>query len=179
MLAFGRLAQPVPRQASRNLFYRRSAMNSKLLFWCWALANMALVVGLGLRGFIAIRANRVDVHRRAMAWAGFWVVTFLVAYLAKRVLLGGEEVAAWSSAARANLYIHETFVAGMLLVGGFAVVLGRRLAKTRRVTQNANDPPAPRSTLSRHRVAGRIALVCALFGFATACGVLGGMLARS
>ena len=114
-----------------------------------------------------------------MTWAGIWVLAFLVAYIVKRILLGGENVGRWSTAARANLYIHESFVAGMLLVGGFTLVLGRRLAKTRRVTRDANDPPASRDLLSRHRLAGRIALACALFGFVTACGILGGMLARS
>lgn len=153
-------------------------MNPKLLFWCWALVNMALVLGLGARGWRAIRANRIDDHRRAMTWAGFWIVAFLVAYVAKVALIGGETVGAWSSGARANLYIHEAFVASMLVAGVTALVLGRRLAKTRRVTQNANDPVAPREALARHRLAGRIALGCAVFGFVTACGILGGMLAR-
>jgi uncharacterized membrane protein YozB (DUF420 family) len=153
-------------------------MNPKLLFWCWALVNMALVLGLGVRGWLAIRANRVEDHRRAMTWASFWIVAFLVAYLAKVAWLGGEGVGTWPLGARANLYIHETFVASMLISGGVALVLGRRLAKTRRVTQNANDPVAPREALARHRLAGRIALACAVFGFVTACGILGGMVAR-
>ena len=153
-------------------------MNPKLLFWCWALANMGLVLALALRGWRAIRANRIDDHRRAMTWAGFWVAVFLVGYVAKRMLLGGEDLGAWSAAGRANLRVHESLVAGMLLVGGFAGVLGRSLARTRRVTRDANDPPAALTLISRHRLAGRIALVCALFGFLTACGVLGGMLTR-
>jgi uncharacterized membrane protein YozB (DUF420 family) len=154
-------------------------MSPKLLFWCWALANMALVLGLGVRGLRAIRANQIDLHRRSMSWAGFWVVAFLGAYVVKRLTLGGEDLAAWTSAARANLYVHETFVAAMLIAGGFAFAQGRKLARTRRVTQNANDPLAPRETISRHRRAGRIALGGALFGFLTACGILGAMLVRA
>ncbi|MBM4382750.1 MAG: DUF420 domain-containing protein [Deltaproteobacteria bacterium] len=153
-------------------------MNPKLLFWCWALANMALVLGLAVRGVLAIRANQIEGHRRSMTWAGFFVVAFLVAYVVKRVTLGGEDLDAWSSAARVNLYVHETFVATMLIAGGFAFALGRKLARTRRVTQNANDPLAPRETISRHRLAGRIAVFAAVFGFLTACGILGGMLVR-
>ncbi|HEY8123425.1 MAG TPA: DUF420 domain-containing protein [Myxococcota bacterium] len=153
-------------------------MNPKLLFWCWALANMALVLGFGVRGWRAIRANRIEEHRRSMVWAGFFVVAFLVGYLAKVALLGGEDKSVWSTAARTNLYVHEAFVASMLIAGGSAFVLGRRLARTRRVTRSESDPPAPREALSRHRLAGRVALTCALFGFVTACGILGGMLTR-
>ena len=153
-------------------------MNPKLLFWCWALANMALVLGLGMRGLLAIRAGEIDTHRRSMSWAGFWVAAFLVGYVVKRLTLGGEDLRVWTSASRVNLYVHETFVAAMLIAGGFALALGRRLARTRRVTQDANDPIAPRETISRHRLAGRIALGCAVFGFLTACGILACMFAR-
>ena len=83
-----------------------------------------------------------------------------------------------TSAARVNLYVHETFVASMLIAGCFALALGRKLARTRRVTQSASDPIAPRETISRHRLAGRIALYGAVFGFLTACGILGAMLVR-
>jgi uncharacterized membrane protein YozB (DUF420 family) len=154
-------------------------MNPKLLFWCWALANMALVLGLGVRGWRAIRANRIDDHRRSMLWAGFWVVAFLVAYVVKALVLGKEDLSVWSRAEVTNLRVHETFVAGMLVAGVTALVLGRRLAKTRRVTQSAADPVASREALSRHRFAGRVALAGALFGFLTACGILGGMLGRA
>jgi uncharacterized membrane protein YozB (DUF420 family) len=154
-------------------------MNAKLGFWCWALANMGLVVFLAARGWRAIRANDVATHRRAMSWAGFWVAAFLGAYVAKRLLLGSEDLRAWSSAARTNLYVHESFVAGMLLTGGAALALGRRLARTRRVTGAPGDPPATPAALSRHRLAGRVAFVCAALGFATACGILAGMLARA
>jgi hypothetical protein len=113
-----------------------------------------------------------------MSWAAFWIAAFLAAYLTKLALLGGEDVAAWSAAARANLYVHEAFVATMLVAGLAAFALGRRLARTRRVTHSASDPAAAPDALARHRLAGRIALAGCAFGFATACGILGGMLAR-
>jgi uncharacterized membrane protein YozB (DUF420 family) len=154
-------------------------MDPKLFFWCWALANMALVLGLGVRGWRAIRAQRVDAHRRAMVWAGFWVVAFLVAYVVKSIVLGKEDRSLWSTAELVNLRVHESFVAGMLVAGVTAFVLGRRLATTRRVTQREADPLAPPDAISRHRLAGRIALLGAVLGFLTACGVLAGMLARA
>jgi uncharacterized membrane protein YozB (DUF420 family) len=153
-------------------------MDVKLLFWCWALANMGLVVACAVRGARAIRRNDVEAHRRAMSWAGRWVVVFLLAYLTKKALLGGEDLRTWSSFARTNLYVHETFVATMLLAGIAAFVLGGRLAKTRRVTKQATDPLAPAQLISRHRLGGRVAIVGALLGFLTACGILAGMLGR-
>jgi uncharacterized membrane protein YozB (DUF420 family) len=155
------------------------AMDAKLWFWSWALLNMALVVAFGARGLRAIRANRVAEHRRSMLTACALVGVFLLAYLAKRALIGGEDRAAWSPAARLTLYVHESFIAGMLIAGGSALALGRRLARTRRVTGAASDPLAPEAALRRHRLAGRIALGCVALGFATACGILGGMLARA
>ena len=155
------------------------AMNAKLVFWCWALANMAIVVVQCTRGWLAIRANRVEEHRRAMLAAAFWVGAFLVAYVVKRVLLGAEDLSVWSSAARTNLYVHESLVAGLLIAGTTAFALGRRLARTRRVTKEPSDPPAAPESMRRHRLAGRIAMVCAALGFATACGILAGMLARA
>lgn len=153
-------------------------MNPKLLFWCWALLNMALIVGCAVRGMRAIRANRVADHRRAMVWAGSFVFVFLAAYVTKVALLGGEDVGAWSIAARVNLYVHEAFVAAMLVGGGIAFALGRKLALTRRVTGSAADPLPDRGVVARHGLAGRIAVICSLFGFATACGIFGGMLTR-
>jgi uncharacterized membrane protein YozB (DUF420 family) len=153
-------------------------MDAKLLFWCWALANMGLVVACAVRGARAIKANDVATHRRAMKWAAGWVAVFLLAYLAKRALLGAEDLGTWSAFSRTNLWVHETFVATMLVTGTGALILGGRLAKTRRVTQQPSDPLAPAATLSRHRLAGRVAIVAALFGFLTACGILAGMLSR-
>ena len=154
-------------------------MDAKLGFWSWALLNMGLVVALGGRGWVAIRANRVAEHRRSMLTACALVGIFLLAYLAKRALLGGEDRATWTAGARLNLYVHETFIAGMLIAGGSALALGRRLERTRRATGAPGDPEAPEALRRRHRNAGRIALVCVALGFATACGILGGMLARA
>lgn len=154
-------------------------MELKQLFWVWALANMGLVVFCAVRGARAIQANDVEAHRRGMVWAARWVGVFLLAYVAKKSLLGGEDRSTWSTLASANLYVHETFVALMLVAGIAAFVLGGRLAKTRRVTKQPADPLAPPALTSRHRLAGRAAVFGAVFGFLTACGILAGMLGRS
>jgi uncharacterized membrane protein YozB (DUF420 family) len=154
-------------------------VDPKLAFWTLALVNMLAVVALAARGVLAIRAGRVATHRRSMTAAGWLVAAFLASYLVKRFWLGPEELALWSAAARTNLYVHETFVASMLLAGAGALVLGRRIARTRRVTGRAEDPAPSPAQLRRHRRFGWTAVVAALLGFATACGILAGMFARS
>lgn len=153
-------------------------MDPKLWFWTLALANMAAIVALAARGVRAVRAGDVARHRRSMLLAGTLVVAFLVSYVLKRGLLGGEDLAAWSPAARMNLWVHESFVALMLLAGGGALLLGRRLARTRRVSGRPEDPLPSPAALRRHRRFGWTAVVASALGLATACGILAGMFAR-
>lgn len=153
-------------------------MDPKLWFWTLALLNMGAVVALVARGVRAVRAGDVARHRRSMLLSGGLIVAFLVSYVLKRGLLGGEDLEVWSAAARINLWVHESFVAVMLLAGGAALVLGRRLARTRRVTGRAEDPLPSAAALRRHRRFGWTAVVASLFGLVTACGILAGMFAR-
>jgi hypothetical protein len=154
-------------------------MDAKLWFWTGALVNMGLIAVLAWRGVLEIRAGRVQAHHRSMTAAGALVVLFLAAYLVKRAVLGGEDLAAWSTAARTNLFVHESFVLVMLVAGGVAGWRGRGLARTRRVTGAEADPPAAAAALRAHRRAGWVAVVCVGLGLATACGILAGMLGRS
>jgi len=151
----------------------------RLIFWSLALLNMGAVAALAFSGLRAIRAGRVAAHRRAMRLAAWLVAGFLLAYLAKRVWIGAEDLSGWSRAALLNLWIHEALVGTMLLCGGAALFFARRMADTRRVTGNAQDAEAPSALLRRHRIAGRIACGAALLGLLTACGILAGMIARA
>ncbi len=155
------------------------AVDPRIVFWTGALANMALIVILALRGVRQIRRGEIAAHRRSMLTACVLVALFLGSYLLKRSVLGGEDLSVWSRPALVNLWVHESFVALMLVAGGTALVLGRRLARTRRVTGQAHDPPADPARIRRHRRAGWTAIVASFFGLATACGILAGMLTRS
>jgi uncharacterized membrane protein YozB (DUF420 family) len=154
-------------------------VDPKLWFWTFALANMAAVVALATRGVRAVRAGEIGKHRRSMLAAGWLVVAFLGSYLLKRFTLGPEDLAMWSHAARVNLWVHETFVAAMLIAGAGALVLGRRLARTRRVTGRDADPAPSPAELRRHRRFGWSAVAASVLGFATACGILAGMFTRA
>jgi hypothetical protein len=154
-------------------------MQARLLFWIVALANMAAIVAFAVRGVRAIRAGDVAVHRRSMTTAAWLVGAFLAAYVAKRFVIGPEDLSVWSRGALWNLRIHESFVALMLLAGGCALRWGLRIGRTSRATGDAADPAAPPPLLRRHRSAGWLAVLGAAFGLATACGILAGMLGRA
>jgi uncharacterized membrane protein YozB (DUF420 family) len=154
-------------------------MDPKLLYWSFALANMAAVVALAARGVRAVRAGDVAGHRRSMTLAGALVAVFLGSYVVKRLVLGPENLAVWSQAARVNLWVHESFVVAMLGAGAVALTLGRRLARTRRVTGRAEDPAASAGAMRRHRRLGWVAVACSGLGLVTACGILAGMFERA
>ena len=154
-------------------------MDPKLLYWSFALANMVGVVAFASRGVRAIRRNDVAVHRRSMLTAGCLVALFLGSYVVKRLVLGPEHLDVWSSGARLNLWVHESFVVTMLVAGGVALRFGLRLARTRRVTGRPEDPAATAQLIRRHRRFGWLAVTCSALGLLTACGILAGMFARA
>ena len=153
-------------------------MDAKLIFWTGALVNMAVVVGLGLHGVRLARRGDVSRHRRAMTVASALVFGFVAAYVVKLAVLGGEDLAAWSAAARGVLYFHETCIALMLVGGAVAGFRAWRLRATRRLSGRPQDPVTDPRALALHRRAGRVALVAALLGVLSATVMLGGMYSR-
>jgi uncharacterized membrane protein YozB (DUF420 family) len=149
----------------------------KLAFWSWALVNMLLVVTCGLVGVRHVRAGRAGSHRRSMLAAAAFVGLFLVSYVAKVLLLGREDRAAWDQAAVWTLYLHESCVAVMLLAACVAATLARRFGRVR-----DGEPLGPGVTArSRrlHRRAGGAAVTAGLLATLTAAGVLFGMFTRA
>ncbi len=154
-------------------------MDPKLLYWSLALANMLAVVGFAAAGVRAVRRGELARHRRCMTTAAWLVAAFLLSYLVKRFWAGSEDLAVWSSAARGNLYVHESFVATMLVAGATALVLGRRIARTRRFTGRAEDPAPTAAQLRTHRRFGWVAVTASALGLLTAYGILAGMFERA
>ena len=94
-------------------------------------------------------------------------------------MLGHEELGSWSPAAIGVLRFHELCVLAMLVAGSTALLLGRRLRRSRAFSRDAADPAPPPRLLPRHRLAGRTALAGALLGALTAAVVLAGMYTRA
>ena len=148
-------------------------MDAKAVYWTAALINLGVLTGLALAGVRAIRRGDVARHRRRMQTAAALVVAFLVSYLFKLAWLGRETLALWSPAERRVLRLHELCVLVMLAAGLFALGRGRALARGLAAAPSA-DPKLARG----HRIAGRIALVAAVFALLSSICVLAGMYAR-
>jgi uncharacterized membrane protein YozB (DUF420 family) len=154
-------------------------LDPKLVYWTGALANLLVIVTCAAFAVVRIRRGDIRGHKRLMLTASSLVVLFLVSFVLKGVVLGGEDVAAWSTFHRTVLRTHETFVLAMLLGGAYA---GSRAWRFRRTLgPGPLQPPsdASRRDRARHRRGGWIAIVGSALGFATAALVLAGMFERA
>jgi len=104
---------------------------------------------------------------------------FLVSYLVKLAVLGREDRSAWAPIDYTVLYVHESFVAAMLLGGGLALWRARgfreQLGEDGRLPVEGESLPGG----MRHRRLGRVAALGALLAFVSALGVLAGMFSRA
>jgi uncharacterized membrane protein YozB (DUF420 family) len=155
------------------------AMDAKVLYWSGALLNMVVIAGLAIHGVRCAKRGELERHARAMRGAALLVGLFLLSYVLKLAFLGRESLGAWSGSALWVLRFHELCVLTMLVAGGIALGLGRRLRRSGSFTRAPGDPPAPTGLLQRHRLAGRTALAGAILGALSAALVLGGMYARA
>jgi len=154
-------------------------MDAKVIYWGAAVVNFAALTAIAVAGVRQAKRGDFVRHRRSMIGAASLVGAFLVSYALKLALLGREAVSTWSARDVWTLRLHETCVLAMLVGGALAFRHGRRLGRSRRFTRDAADPqPAP-TDVSRHRLAGRVALSGAVLGLVLAGGVWLGMWSRS
>jgi uncharacterized membrane protein YozB (DUF420 family) len=152
-------------------------MNAHLAFWTAALADLGAVALFAVLGVRRAKAGDYAGHKRWMQLSVAGVVLFLVAYLAKVPLLGREDRSLWDSRSLVALYIHETCVLAMMIGGGIALWRTRRFGPDL-ARFDARDA-AVVANRKRHGAAGRLAVIAALAGFATAAVVLVGMYQRA
>ena len=154
-------------------------MDANLVFWCLALLDLGAVAICTAVGVRRARAGNLAAHRRSMLAAVTLVGVFLVSYLAKLAVLGREDRSAWTFWDFTVLYVHESFVAMMLLGGGIALWWARgfreRLGEDGRLPEDGLPLPGG----ERHRWMGRVAFLGVWMAFITAMGVLAGMFSRA
>ncbi len=138
-------------------------MNPNLWFWTGSFALLGMIVGTALLGFRSIRRGRIDRHRRFMTLAGGLTVFFLLAYIAKVLLLGKEDLAIWPRHSLVILWCHESVVGIMLLSGTAARLLAR----------------IPRLRPTWHKLCGRVCVATSTLALVTAGLVLVEMYQRS
>jgi uncharacterized membrane protein YozB (DUF420 family) len=154
-------------------------MDPKLLFWTLALADLGVLSAVALFGVRYARRGEIARHKRAMKIATLLVFAFLLCYLLKLQILGREDMSVWSTLDIWVLRIHELFVIQMLIAGSVAWIQARKLATTRLVTHDPDDPAPDSQTVRVHRLAGRTAVVGSVLAFLMASGVLAGMYGRT
>jgi uncharacterized membrane protein YozB (DUF420 family) len=154
-------------------------MDVHLAFWTGAQVILGGVVLCATLGVRAIRRRRLRTHRRLMGAAALLIVTFLVAYVLKVLLLGREDFSLWTPTDVWVLRLHELCVAAMLLAGGYAgwKALGFRRSLPRGPMLPPDESPLRGRAL--HRRAGRIAWLGSVLAFGTALLVLAGMYTRN
>ena len=150
-------------------------MDPKLLFWTFALLNLAVITGCGLHAIRAVRQGDVRTHRRMMLVATALVGVFLGSYVVKVAALGKEDRSAWTAVDYAILYTHELCITVMLIAGAVA------LFETWRFHRSLGpDLQIPTDGSTRtHTKAGAVAKWSGLLAFLTAIGVWAGMLLRA
>ena len=147
-------------------------MGTNLFFWIVVFLWTTALITQAVLGWRAIRSHDLERHRHRMTRAAWMVIVFLVAYLIKLGILGGEAVETWPLRDRWVLYVHETFVLIMVVAGAWALVLARGF------DVSLDLGGAATKSCLRHRWAGRVAIVCGILGLLTAAMVLGGMMHR-
>ena len=155
-------------------------MNPSLAFWTAALINLLAIVTLVAFGIQNIRRGKLSHHRRCMKTAAVLVACFLGIYPIKVLWFGRERLSEWSGQAVAVLRIHEFCVFVMLVSGVIALILSRKMHRSRsRLTDLPDAPLASDRTLRRHRKAGWTAAIGAGLALLTAALVLAGMYERT
>src|SRR5688572_20698279 len=130
------------------------SIDPKVFYWTGAFVNMMVIAALAIHGVRLARRGEFERHARCMRAAAALVVLFLVSYAVKLLVLGREDLDHWGRAAVSILRFHELCVLTMLIAGGTALFLSRRLRGTAVFTRRSGDPIAPPALSRRHRLAG-------------------------
>lgn len=154
-------------------------MDPRLVYWTFALIDLAAVVGFAVAGVAALRRGDVPRHHRRMLMAASLVGLFLLSYLVKLGLIGREDLASWDAGSIWMLRIHELCVFTMLAAGAIAGTRALSLRRTRNATRDPRDPPATPGLVRWHRGAGKTAVCAAALALGFAGLVLAGMYRRA
>lgn len=152
---------------------RRYELNAKLGFWLyvWVLTLSAILIAI--KGIRKAGKGEYHAHQKQMDLAIRLILFFVLTYVAKLIFLGRENLANWSSVYITVLRIHETFIAIMLLSGGYVRFLARQFSL------NSSQPSASeQAARKRHRLLGKVCISAALCGLGTATFLIYGMMAR-
>jgi len=147
-------------------------MNWNLAFWIYAFCSLTAIVALTGLGVREARRGNAPRHRRFMMATVGVVVAFLLAYSIKLIVLGREDKSDWSRVRLVILYVHEASVLTMLVSGGVAIAIGRRIFP-RFVSGEVDELTS--TARRRHARFGRICVAAAVLALVWGTVVLLGM----
>jgi len=132
--------------------------DARTAFWTFAIINMTSAFATAVIGVSYVRSKQIEKHRRMMRISAALVGLFVAAYGVKIFTLGRENLSAWTTLEVVVLRVHEAFIFTFLVAGGRALYLARQAP--------AAPPDSPVRT--RHRLAGRIAMIAFSMALVTA-----------
>lgn len=144
-------------------------MSPNLMFWIYAYALTIVALGIAFQGVARVRKGDEVGHAKKMNLAVLLILGFVGSYVLKVIFLGREPKTNWESLHFTVLYIHEFFIACMLLAGGYT----RYLAGKFKTSVGSSNPSAAMLALrKKHRAAGKFCLIATTMALFTATFVL-------
>ena len=147
-------------------------MTANLMYWLFAYVLTLVAFLIGLNGVSHIRRGDWQAHRKRMVASCNLILFFVASYVVKVLVLGREDKSDWSTFYLVVLYIHESFIACMLIFGVLARI---RAAKLQLKTPDGSDAIVRK----KHGNAGKMCLLFCALGILTATVVVFGMFERA
>lgn len=150
-------------------------MTPRTWFWLYAFALTAAIIAVAAIGVRHARKGNYQTHRARMNAVCWMVLVFVLSYVLKVAFLGKEDLDTWETGYVVTLRVHESFIAIMLVCGGYTRLLAHRFRRSLDATRIQSEFAAMRR---RHRLLGRVAIVAAIAAMATATALIVGMMQR-
>lgn len=141
-----------------------------LLFWGYAYALTLVALAIALQAVGLARKGHLAAHGKRMDIAILLILIFVASYVLKVIFLGREEKQNWETFHFVVLYIHESFIALMLIGGTVARVLASKFKQS--VYGNQTPTALDLKRRGTHRFFGKLCLVSTGMALVTASFIL-------
>jgi len=145
-------------------------MSPNLIFWFYVYALTVTALIIAFTGVARIRKGDAIGHSKRMNLAIYLILFFVASYVVKLLVLGREDKSNWESWHFLVLYVHEFFIACMLISGSYTRYLAAKFKHTIEAAAPLNDLDAKRRR--RHRLTGKICLGATSMAIVTASMIL-------
>lgn len=145
-------------------------ISANLIFWLYAYALTLCALFLAFRAVKKVRRGDYAGHAKQMDYAITLILVFVASYVLKVIILGREPKTNWELPHFIVLYIHEAFIACMLVSGTIARVLAAKFKAS--LFSNGTPTALDKTRRKKHRLAGKICLLATSMAILTATFIL-------